>query len=90
MLEWIAMEKTIRVFKSFEEAETADREYYRSLTPAERIQIVLMLRERYRASNKLPNNFQRVCRIVERTDLLTADEVGHEKAQKAQRVEVDG
>lgn len=41
------MERTIRFFKSFAEAEEADKEYYRSLTPAQRIEILLILRNRY-------------------------------------------
>ncbi len=31
--------------KSFEDAERADREYYRRLTPAERLEILFRLRE---------------------------------------------
>jgi len=38
------MEKPVQIFKSFAEAEEADRKYYQSLTPAQRIQILLLLR----------------------------------------------
>lgn len=56
-----------RVFSSFAEAEAADREYYRSLTPAQRIDIVLLLREQCSPySDELTKGFERVCRIVER------------------------
>lgn len=37
------MEKIARKFATFEEADAADRAYYRSLTPAERIEIMLDL-----------------------------------------------
>ena len=33
------IERTIRVFRNFKEAEDADREFYRSLTHAERLKI---------------------------------------------------
>jgi hypothetical protein len=38
------MEKVVRKFSSFEEAEKADREYYESLTPAQRVAMALELR----------------------------------------------
>jgi hypothetical protein len=37
------MELVARKFATFEEAEAADREYYRSLTPAERLAIMIDL-----------------------------------------------
>lgn len=37
------MEKVVRVFDSFEAAEAADREYYRSLTPEQRLRILFDL-----------------------------------------------
>ena len=62
------MEKTVQVFKSLEEAEEADKQYYRSLSPAERIEILLTLREQYSPySDALTEGFERVCRIIERT-----------------------
>jgi hypothetical protein len=60
------MEKTIQVFKSFEEAEAADMEYYRSLTAAQRVEILLTLREEYSPyDDELKRRFERVCRIIE-------------------------
>jgi hypothetical protein len=38
------MQKSIQVFHSFAEAEKANKEYYRSLSPAKRIEILLELR----------------------------------------------
>ena len=38
-----AVEKTVAKFRSFEEAEQADREFYRNLTPQERLDILLEL-----------------------------------------------
>ena len=61
------MERTLRVFKSSAEAEKADNEYYRSLSPAERIEILLALRDQYSPySDELTEGFERVCRVVER------------------------
>ncbi|HEU0253385.1 MAG TPA: hypothetical protein VFR12_10170 [Pyrinomonadaceae bacterium] len=45
-------------------------DYYRSLSPAERIQIVLWLREQHRIAHGLTNKFQRVFRVIKRTDLV--------------------
>jgi hypothetical protein len=37
------MERQIRVFHSFAESEQADRDYYHSLSPAQRMEILLDL-----------------------------------------------
>ena len=39
----LRMEKTLTKFRSFEEAEKADREFYKRLTPQERLAILLEL-----------------------------------------------
>ena len=57
------MERTIQVFRSLAEAEKADQEYYVSLSPAERLEILLILREQYSPySDELTEGFERVCR----------------------------
>jgi hypothetical protein len=57
------MEKSIRVFRTFEDAEQADREFYMRLTPQERIEIISRLREqRHPAADQ--QGFQRVYRIT--------------------------
>jgi hypothetical protein len=62
------MEKIVQVFKSFEEAEAADEEYYRSLSPAERVEIVLILRAEFSPyDHELTEGFKRVCRVIERS-----------------------
>ena len=62
------MEKVVRKFASFEEAEKADREYYRSLTPAERLAIMIdmIYPEGSDAAN---SRMEKVCRIVRFEDL---------------------
>jgi hypothetical protein len=62
------LDKTaFRVFSSFEEAEAADREYYHSLSPAQRLDILMVLREQFSPySDELTKGFERVCRIIER------------------------
>jgi hypothetical protein len=37
------MEKVVRKFKSHEDAERADREFYRSLTPNQRLNILMQM-----------------------------------------------
>lgn len=60
------MEKVVQVFTSFDDAERADSEYYRSISPKERLNIALELAARYRASlGEAAERFERVHRIVE-------------------------
>ncbi len=60
------MKKVVRVFRSRQEAEAADREYCRSLTPAERIDIQLELIQRYREEHGIGERLERVARVVHR------------------------
>lgn len=60
-----SMEKVVRVFKSHEEADRADREYYLSLTPAQRLSIVFTL---VKQSGPAADRFERVCRVVNRKE----------------------
>ena len=41
------MQKTITVLRSFEDADRAEKEYYRRLTPQERLEILLELNARW-------------------------------------------
>jgi len=53
-------------FRSFDEAERADDDYYASLMPEERLDILLAMIERYRSSLGEPaERFERVHRVVE-------------------------
>jgi hypothetical protein len=59
------MEKVLQVFNSFAEAEEADRKYYRSLTPAQRIEILLILRSLIKRNDDEPRGrLKRVYRII--------------------------
>lgn len=59
------MEKVVRKFHSFEEADRADREYYRSLTPQQRLDLLLDLIARQRESlDEASQRFERVYRII--------------------------
>ena len=59
------MDRFIAKFKSHEEAELADREYYRRLSPAERIHILLELIERHHeGDDEASKGFARIYRIV--------------------------
>ena len=58
------VEKTIRVFDSFEEADKADALRDASLSPQERLAIVIELRDR-RHPDAAQQGLARVCRIVE-------------------------
>ena len=62
------MKRTVIVHKSFAAAAAADKAYYKSLTPAERIRLLLELRNQYHPySNEAAAGFKRVYRIVKRT-----------------------
>jgi hypothetical protein len=50
----------VRVFRSFEEAEEADRAFYRSLTPEQRLDILLQLIAQHGPVQRL----ERVYKIV--------------------------
>lgn len=60
------MEKVLKVFSSFEEAEEADDEYYALLSPQERVDLLLDLLAAYRESlGEAGQRLKRVYRIVE-------------------------
>ena len=61
----IGMEKVARKFSSYAESERADREYYRSLTPQQRVDIVLELVARTQ-TDETDQGFARVYRVVKR------------------------
>ena len=64
------MERKIEIYKSFAEAKEADKKYYHSLTPAQRIDIVLRLRNQYRPYGaEHTEKFVRVLSIVKLSDL---------------------
>jgi hypothetical protein len=61
------MEKVVRIFSSFQEADTAEKEYYRSLTPSGRLAILFTLNRRYwssRPDDAAHDGVARVYRIV--------------------------
>jgi len=66
-----AMEKSIQVFHSFAEAEKANKAYDLSLSPAERVEILLELRAQWqdKKPNEASEGFKRVYRIIKRADL---------------------
>lgn len=61
------MEKAVRIFKNFEEAEKAERDYYLRLTPEERLDILETLRQRYQELHGDKQGFRRVFRVVKQT-----------------------
>jgi hypothetical protein len=61
------MEKVVRVFRSFEEADAANVEEDLRMTPEQRIEIVFALRDRV-YPNASEQGFERVCRVVEREE----------------------
>ena len=58
------VEKVVRVFKSLEEADQADARADASLTPEQRLQILIELRDR-RHPDASKQGLARVCRITE-------------------------
>jgi hypothetical protein len=60
------MDKVLRAFRSFEEAERTDEQYYGSLTPQERVDLLLDLIAKHRKSlGEAAERFERGCRVVE-------------------------
>lgn len=57
------MEKVVRVFHSFKESEKADRAYYLSLSPQERLEILFELIDRCHP-HETQSRFERVYRVV--------------------------
>jgi hypothetical protein len=57
------VEKKVRVFRSFAEADAADVQDYAMLSPEERLRIVIELRDR-RHPDAAEQGFARVCRVV--------------------------
>jgi hypothetical protein len=57
-----AMEKVVRIFKNPEDAEAADREFYRSLTGEQRIQMALEII--WKPYGDSPPRFERTVRKV--------------------------
>ena len=58
------MEKVVRVFGSLEEADQADALADASLTPEQRVEIVIELRDRHHP-DAIKQRLARVCRVVE-------------------------
>ena len=58
------MEKVIRVFDSFDEADEADALFRSRMTPGQRVDIFFEIRERARTNAAEPR-LERVCRVLE-------------------------
>ncbi len=60
------MEKVVKIFKSFEESDRADKAYYHSLTPQQRLEILWELNSRWPTSgdDKPSERLERVYRII--------------------------
>ena len=60
------MQGPVRTFSSFREAEEADAAFYASLTPEERLDLLLEIIARHRESiGETAERFERVYRVVE-------------------------
>jgi hypothetical protein len=58
------MEKVVRIFDSFEEADEADSLFRSRLTPGQRVDMFFEIRERARNDAAEPR-LERVCRVLE-------------------------
>jgi len=62
----ITMQGEVRIFSSFREAEEADTAFYASLSPQERLDLLLDLIARHRESiGETTERFERVYRVTE-------------------------
>ena len=59
------MERVVRVFRSFEDADRADEEARRLLTPEQRVEIFFELQRRA-YTNATDERLTRVCRVLKR------------------------
>jgi hypothetical protein len=60
------VDRSVKVLRSFEEADEADDLFYSGLTPQQRIDVLLELIERHRSNlGEAANRFERVHRIAE-------------------------
>jgi hypothetical protein len=60
------MERAVRRFRSFEEAEAADDAYYASLTPQARVELLLdLIRAHQEATGEAAQGLARVCRVTQ-------------------------
>jgi hypothetical protein len=60
------VEPIAQVFTSFDDADSADEEYYASLEPSERVDILLDLIEFHQDSlGEAAQRFERVCRVTQ-------------------------
>lgn len=60
-----AMEKVVKIFKSFEEQEVDDVEYWKNLSGDRKLEVLEIMRANYWAmNNETPGRLQRVYRIV--------------------------
>ena len=56
----------LRILSSFRQAKDADRAFYASLSPQERMDLVLDIVARHRESmGEAPESFERVYRVIE-------------------------
>jgi len=58
------VDKVARIFHSFEEAEQADREDYRSMTPQQRLDLAFQIYDDYYDASA--QRLDRVCRVLKR------------------------
>jgi hypothetical protein len=63
------MQKVKRVFKSLAEAEKANKEYYKSLSPAQRLNILLTLIDQNKSNkpDEAGTGLKRVYRVIKRS-----------------------
>ena len=64
------MERKVTIIRSFDEADRAEKAYYQSLTPHERIRILFELNKRWpsRTPGSDPDRIERVYRIIKLSD----------------------
>ena len=60
------VDRRVRIFDGAQAADEADAAYYASLSPAERVDLLLELVRRHRESlGEAAARFERVCRVTE-------------------------
>ncbi len=55
-----------RVFRSFAEADLADQQAYRDMTPDRRVELALFIFDSYYGSHEGPQRMERVAKLIKR------------------------
>ena len=84
------VEKVVRVFNSHAEAEAANLEFYRRLTPEQRLRILFqIIADHEGGTDASQRRLQRVCRIVKRSGLTPESNIVSASGGQVEYLQMD-